>query len=68
LVRCLENLRRLAHAPGVAFTQMPPDAMLPDYDLEEREDTGGGTMERLEVYTREHGIVRMPDPYEGRGW
>jgi hypothetical protein len=30
MIEVLENLRHLAHAPGVQFQEVAPDSMLPD--------------------------------------
>jgi hypothetical protein len=54
----LENLRHMAHAPGVAMHEAPPDNMLPSYELVEPEGEAGGMMDRLGKYAREHGIIR----------
>ena len=66
-IEVLENLRHLAHAPGVQFSEVPPDAMLGHYELDEAEGggEGGGLVERVGKYAREHGMIRGEDGYGG---
>ena len=66
-VEILENLRHLAHAPGVQFSEVPPDAMLGQYELDEAEGggEGGGLVERVGKYAREHLMIKGEDGYGG---
>jgi hypothetical protein len=63
-IEVLENLRHLAAAPGVAFAEVPPDAMLPEYELPdvpapgEMAGAGGTFLERVGRYALEHGMTR----------
>ncbi len=72
-IEILENLRHLAHAPGVQFEEVAPDSMLPDYELPDipsGNTTGNagaeGYMERIGRYAHEHGVIRPNELYEGK--
>ena len=55
----LARLRRLDGAPGVAMQEMPPDALLPEYDGGPGSDADGD--ERLGEYGLRHLVVRGGD-------
>ncbi|KAF8061327.1 HDA9 [Scenedesmus sp. PABB004] len=69
-VEVLENLRHLGAAPGVQFAEVPPDAMLPEYELPDGPGPpeGGGFMERLGRYAQEHSIIKEGEPHERDAW
>jgi histone deacetylase 1/2 len=64
----LENLRALAHAPGVQFHELPPEARLPTYEPDDGPGAeGGGVLERVGRYAREHLVIKEVDPAAGVG-
>ncbi len=59
LIEILENMRRLESAPGVCLKELPPEHLVSLYELDGgNEDVGGGTLDRLGRYAREHVIIR----------
>uniref|UniRef100_A0A383VF20 Histone deacetylase n=1 Tax=Tetradesmus obliquus TaxID=3088 RepID=A0A383VF20_TETOB len=68
-IEVLENLRHLAHAPGVQFHEVAPDAMLPDYELPDvtgqagEAGAAGAFMERIGKFAHEHGIIKPAEFY-----
>jgi histone deacetylase 1/2 len=60
----LENLKALAAAPGVQFHELPPERDLPA-NLEPDDGPmaeGGGVLERVGRYAREHLVIKEVDP------
>ncbi|WIA14112.1 hypothetical protein OEZ85_002657 [Tetradesmus obliquus] len=68
-IEVLENLRHLAHAPGVQFHEVAPDSMLPDYELPDvtgqagEAGAAGAFMERIGKFAHEHGIIKPAEFY-----
>jgi len=55
----MENLRRIAHAPGVQMHEVPPDTYIPEFDEDELNPD-----ERMDQHTQDKHIQRDDEYYE----
>ncbi|GBF99104.1 histone deacetylase [Raphidocelis subcapitata] len=67
----IANIKHLEHAPGTQFEEVPPEAMLPQYELDDGPlDPTQGELpvrERLCKYAREHVLLKENELYEDDG-